>query len=121
MVTQLGMDDELGPTFLGGSGEGGLDGNPYAAWEPKEYSEATAQRIDLAVQRFIDQAHQRARSLLGEHRAELDALASALIREETLSLEQIVALLQAVREHPVAPGDQPHSPPPLEPAHLGAG
>jgi cell division protease FtsH len=49
MVTQLGMADELGPTFLGGAGEGGLDGNPYAAWEPKEYSEATAQQIDLAV------------------------------------------------------------------------
>jgi cell division protease FtsH len=116
MVTQLGMAEELGPTFLGGSGDGGPDGNPYAAWEPKEYSEATAQQIDLAVRHFIDQAHQRARSLLGEHRAELDALASALIREESLSLEQIVALLQAVQEQPVAPGDSPQSPPAREPA-----
>ena len=35
-------------------GDGGLDGNPYAAWEPKEYSEETARRIDVAVDRLID-------------------------------------------------------------------
>ena len=121
MVTQLGMAEELGPTFFGGSGEGGLDGNPYAAWEPKAYSEATAQGIDLAVRRFIDQAHQRSLSLLSEHRAALDALAAALIREESLNLEQIVALLQALQEHPVVPGDQVQSPPVLEPERILAG
>jgi cell division protease FtsH len=117
MVTQLGMAEALGPTYLGGSEDGGLDRNPYAAWEPKAYSEATAQGIDLAVRGFVDQAHQRARSLLGEHRAELDVLAAALIREESLSLEQIVALLQAVREQPMAPGDAPQSPLASEPVH----
>jgi cell division protease FtsH len=115
MVTQLGMADQLGPTYLGGSEDGGLDGNPYAAWEPKAYSEATAQGIDLAVRGFVDQAHQRARSLLGEHRAELDVLAAALIREESLSLEQIVALLQAVPEQPMAPADSLQSPPAPKP------
>jgi cell division protease FtsH len=121
MVTQLGMAEELGPTVFGGSGEGGLDGNPYAAWEPKEYSEATAQQIDLAVRHFIDQAHQQARSLLGEHRAELDALAAGLVREESLSREQIVALLQAVREQPMAPGDPQQSPPARGPVRALAG
>jgi hypothetical protein len=102
-------------------GAGKPDGNPYAAWEPKDYSEATAQRIGLAVRHFIDQAHQQARSLLGEHRAELDALAAALIREESLSLEQISALLQVVREHLVAPGDPLPSPPAREPVRARAG
>lgn len=119
MVTQLGMADELGPAVFG-SGDGGLGGNPYAAWEPKEYSDATAQRIDLAVRRFIDEAHQRARSLLSEHRAALAALAAALIREESLNLEQIVALLQGLQEHPVVPGDPLQPPPVLEPALVRA-
>jgi cell division protease FtsH len=98
MVTQLGMADELGPEIFGNSGDGGLDTISYAAWEPKEYSNETAQRIDAAIYRLIDEAHQRARSLLNAHRATLDAIVSALLREESLNLEQIVALVQATQE-----------------------
>jgi cell division protease FtsH len=94
MVTQLGMADELGPEYFGGSADGGPDGNPYAAWEPKEYSEATAQRIDGAVRRLIGEAHERARSVLSSHRSALDALAGALMKEESLDLDQIRALVQ---------------------------
>ena len=93
MVTQLGMADELGPEYFGGS-TGGLDGNPYAAWEPKEYSEATAQRIDAAVGRLIEEAHELARTVLSAHRGTLDALAAALMREESLDLDQIRALVE---------------------------
>jgi cell division protease FtsH len=117
MVTQLGMAEELGPTFLGGSGDGGLDPNPYATWEPKEYSEATAQRIDLAVRHFIDQAHLQAHTLLSDHRTELDTLAAALIREESLSREQIVALLGPAREQPGASVDPLPSEQAREPVH----
>jgi cell division protease FtsH len=121
MVTQLGMADELGPAIFGGSGDGGLDGNPYAAWEPKEYSDETALRIDAAVLRLIDEAHQHAHSLLSENRDALDALATALMRDESLNLEQIVALMQAVQGHPVVPGDLLKSPPVLEPVLVPAG
>ena len=79
MVTQLGMAEELGPEYFGGSTDG-LEGNPYAAWEPKEYSEATAQRIDAAVGRLIEGAHALARTVLRSHRAALDALAGALMK-----------------------------------------
>jgi len=96
MVTQLGMDDELGPEIFGGSGESGLDGSPYAAWEPKEYSEDTARRIDAAVHRLISEAHQKACSLLGANRPALDALSDALLHEESLDLDQIVALVRAI-------------------------
>ena len=103
MVAQLGMDQELGPTIFESSGDSSLDGSAYAAWEPKAYSEATAQQIDLAIRQFVDRAHEQARSLLSEHRAELDVLAAALIREESLSLEQIVSLLHDVQEQSAAP------------------
>jgi cell division protease FtsH len=93
MVTQLGMDDELGPAVFGAD-ESGLNGSPYATWEPKEYSDDTARRIDAAVHRLIDEAHQKARALLGANRPALDAISNALLHEETLNLEQIVALVR---------------------------
>ncbi len=113
MVTQLGMAEELGPTVYGAPGDGDLGGSPYAAWEPKEYSEETASRIDAAVQRLIDEAHQQARSLLSKNRPTLDAICNALVQEETLTLEQIVAIVQSVqdgdRNQPVAQADRRES------------
>ncbi|HWE61144.1 MAG TPA: ATP-dependent zinc metalloprotease FtsH [Chloroflexota bacterium] len=95
MVTQLGMADELGPEYLGGS-EDGLDG-AVSPWEPKEYSDETAQRIDSAVSRLIDEAHKRARDLLSANRAALDAIAHALFEEESLTFEQVDTLIRAIR------------------------
>ena len=112
MVTQLGMAAEMGPEAFA-SGDGGLDANPFASWEPKEYSDETAQRIDAAVHRLIDEAHQQAHALLSAHRDELDALSRALLREESLNLEQIVAIVDATQEgslgHPVVLNDRPQS------------
>lgn len=113
MVTQLGMDDQLGPENFGSAGDGVLDGNPYAAWEPKDYSDETARRIDAAVHRMIDAAHRRALALLGEHRASLDAIATALLREESLNLDQIIAVMPAmpvpITEVPGQPQSAPQS------------
>jgi len=109
MVTQLFMAAELGPQFFGNRGDSGLDAHAYAAWEPQEYSDETARRIDDAVRRLIDEAHQRARTLLSAHRAALDAIAVALRREESLDLEQIVALVGAAEDgspgHPLSLGE----------------
>jgi cell division protease FtsH len=103
MVTQLGMADELGPIYLGGRGEGMVTRTsaPDAAmaaantWEPKEYSDETARRIDAAVQRHIDEAHERARAVLSENRVALDAIAEALVREESLDREELTAIINA--------------------------
>jgi cell division protease FtsH len=94
MVMQLGMADELGPEYFGGA-DNGLDGQGYAPWEPKEYSDETAKRIDDAVARLIDDAHQRARNVLTTHRDRLDAVAAALLREESLDGEQLAAIVNA--------------------------
>jgi cell division protease FtsH len=105
MVTQLGMADELGPTYFGGAGDDALSGGLSSSWELKEYSEETARRIDAAVHRLTDEAHQRARTVLRGHRAALDAIAAALLREESLDREQLTALITAhhvpVHEPPV--------------------
>jgi cell division protease FtsH len=49
-----------------------------------ETSQATQQLIDDEVRRLIDDAHQNVTDLLSAHRAQLKALAEALLRSETL-------------------------------------
>jgi cell division protease FtsH len=95
MVTQLGMAEEIGPEYLGGA-ESALDGRTYAPWEPKDYSEETAARIDMAVHRLIEEAHQCARSILSEHQDTLHAVATALLLEESLDRDQLLKLVNAV-------------------------
>jgi cell division protease FtsH len=108
MVTQLGMADELGPEYFGG--DDGLPGQPGVPgdgarnpWEPRVYSNATARRIDEAVHRLIEEAHTRARRVLTDNRATLDAIAAALLREESLSREELTDIVNAHR----APGQEP--------------
>src|SRR2546425_11209958 len=57
------------------------------------YSEVTAERLDAEVERLITQAHQQARSVLTEHRDALDRLAQALLQEEVLEREQVLAIV----------------------------
>jgi cell division protease FtsH len=94
MVTQLGMADEIGPEYFGGSADGVVDRRLYVPWEPKEYSEETARHIDEAVHRLIEEAHRRARSILTAHRATLDAVAAALLHEEALDRDQLAAVVE---------------------------
>jgi cell division protease FtsH len=93
MVMQLGMADELGPVYFGGSGDDALSSRTFNLWAPKEYSDETAQRIDAAVHRLTDEAHERARAVLRGNRAALDAIADALVREESLDAKQLAALI----------------------------
>ncbi|MBV9280142.1 MAG: ATP-dependent zinc metalloprotease FtsH [Chloroflexi bacterium] len=107
MVTQLGMSDELGPEYFGGSSDDALGGRLANPWEPKEYSEETARRIDEAVARLIDEAHLTARKVLSENRAALDAIAQALIVDESLDRAQLTSIINT---H-LAPGQEPFAVP----------
>jgi cell division protease FtsH len=94
MVTELGMADDVGPTYFGSG-----DGAAYNPWEAREYSDETARRIDEAVERLVNEAHQTALNVLKENRSVLDAVAAALMQEESLSTEQLAAIIDA---HPEA-------------------
>ena len=82
MVGIWGMSDELGPVYFGLGEQEPFLGRALA--REQSYSDQTAASIDRAVQTMIEQAHQSAAGLLRAHRTELDALAAALLREETL-------------------------------------
>jgi cell division protease FtsH len=90
MVTRWGMSklglaafktDEEQP-FLG-----------YEISQGRDYSEATAARVDQEVMRLLEETHDRARRCLTDSRERLDRLVEALLREETVGSDELIRIL----------------------------
>lgn len=60
----------------------------------RPYSDATAELIDREVEELVKEASRRAEVVLKENRAHLDALAQALLEEETLEEERVAEVLK---------------------------
>lgn len=88
MVTRWGMSDALGMVELAGRDNPYLSSG-YGQLGRKDISEHTAQQVDQEVRRIIQECHTEATRLLKEHRAQLDALAKALLERETLDEQEI--------------------------------
>src|SRR6187455_391446 len=91
MVTKWGMSDELGPLQYAEADEEVFLG--YSVNRQKNMSNETAQAIDKEIRRIVEQGYGRAKSLLEEHREQLETLAKALLEYETLSGDEIKTLL----------------------------
>jgi len=90
MVTQWGFSsDALGATAWESPNAG-----PYG---PQMASAATQQRIDVEVQAIVDKAYQECKAALTTHRALLDELTQALMREETLGADAVKELVRRYR------------------------
>ena len=98
------MSERLGPVTLAPRDAptgGTLDGFGFGG---KPYGSATADAIDAEVQRLLEEAADEASQLLLAHRRELDALAAALLEDETLdepSIRRATGLLVIPRIAPV--------------------
>ncbi len=100
MVARYGMDDGLGyvtydsdkPSFLGQPADG--------SYFTRRFSEATAERIDEAVQRIIAEVFARATQILSENRAVLDRSAHALLAAETLDEHALADLTKNLKRAP---------------------
>ncbi len=91
MVTKYGMSDALGPIALESDGAALFGRGMYG----KEYSEAMGTRIDNEVKRIMDEAWERARTILVEKRDALDSIAKELIAVENIEREAFEKLLIA--------------------------
>ncbi len=95
MVTQYGMSPLLGPVTLQNAGAGMF--LPETQPAPRgEFSERTAQSIDEEVRRLLNESEQRVHVTLTEKRAQLDALAAALLEHETVDRSALLALMNQV-------------------------
>jgi cell division protease FtsH len=99
MTMRFGMSDKLGPRVLGHNHGAPFLGRDMHS-EP-DYSDDMARTIDSEIRRIIEEAHQRARDILVEHRADLEALSKILLRRETIEREEFLALLQGAPESEV--------------------
>ncbi|MCR9136275.1 MAG: ATP-dependent zinc metalloprotease FtsH [Alphaproteobacteria bacterium] len=92
MVTQWGFSDELGQVSYGENQQEVFLGHSVA--QQKNVSESTAQKIDSEIHRLIDDAYASARKILTDKNDEFKTLAEGLLEYETLSGDEIKALLR---------------------------
>jgi cell division protease FtsH len=60
--------------------------------EQRDYSEAVAQKIDKEVGQLVNQAYDKAKSILTTYKEDLIRVSEALLEKETLSKEEFEAL-----------------------------
>jgi cell division protease FtsH len=87
MVCQWGMSDKLGMVQYGNDHDHVYMGRDMV--QRQEYSEFTAQEIDTEVKRIINEAYDRAKSLIDAHRDKLAIIANALLEYESLDGDQV--------------------------------
>ncbi|MEP2735570.1 MAG: ATP-dependent zinc metalloprotease FtsH [Erythrobacter sp.] len=91
MVTKWGMSEKLGPLQYEESQEGYLGmGQTARTMGGAE----TNKMIDAEIKGLVEGAHKRATQLLKKHSDELELLAQAMLEYETLSGDEITALLK---------------------------
>ncbi len=92
MVCELGMSDVVGPINYTAPRESNFLGRDFAL--AQDLSEEILAMINNEVRRICDEQYDRARQLLLEHRGQLDAITDGLMRFETLSGDEIAAVLR---------------------------
>ena len=91
MVTLYGMSS-LGPVKYNGGNDNVFLGRDYNA--PSNVSGQVAFEIYQEVRNIIDQCHNKAKEIIGEHKDELVRIAKALMEYETLTSEQIERIVK---------------------------
>jgi len=92
MITEYGFSDKLGPLRYSENEEEVFLG--HSVTQRKNVSDATAKIIDDEIRRLIDDAEIVARKVLEEHREDLNLIANALLEYETLTGDEVKALLR---------------------------
>jgi cell division protease FtsH len=90
MVTRWGMG-KLGLVAFRSD-----DHQPFLGYDlsqGRDYSEATAAKIDQEVQRLLDERHKSVNELLTSAREKLDRLVKALLQEETVDQRMLAEIL----------------------------
>ncbi len=91
MVCEWGMSD-LGPLTFGKKEEQIFLGREIA--QHRDYSEATAVKIDAEVQKLVGRGYSAAKELLSANRDVLERIAHALIEREVLDAAQIKMIIE---------------------------
>jgi len=92
MVCEWGMSEEMGPLTFGKKEEQIFLGREIA--QHRDYSEATAIKIDSQVSELVRSGYERAQQIIQENAAALVRIAEALLEREVLDGADIKALIE---------------------------
>jgi cell division protease FtsH len=92
MITEFGMSDKLGRVRYSSNEQEIFLGHSVA--QQKNVSESTSEMIDQEVRRLIEEGERTARRILEERTDDLHKIARALLEFETLSGDEVRALLR---------------------------
>ncbi|MFP3936953.1 MAG: ATP-dependent zinc metalloprotease FtsH [Phycisphaerae bacterium] len=93
MVLDWGMSERLGYVRYNGSDQQQM-APMMGDFNSREYSDKTAEVIDEEIRKFIDAGYRNARHLAETHRQQLQNLADALIKYETLSGQDVQRIVE---------------------------
>jgi cell division protease FtsH len=94
MVKEYGMSARMGLSTYERPHNPFLKGDSYMPNE-REYSEKVAAEIDDEVKGILQQAYERAKQIIQEKRAMVEALASRLLEKEVVNREDFLKLVDA--------------------------
>ena len=96
MISRWGMSDVIGPVSVSASQEEVFLGHEIS--REREFSDATAEKIDEEVRKLITDIEANVKQRLSDNRQRLERLAETLLEEETLEAEEIASLLDMEQE-----------------------
>ncbi len=111
MVAEWGMSEEIGAINYATQSDNDFLGREFRLGS--EHSQETAKRLDIEVKKILDECYERAREILIEDRVILDEIAEALLRYETISGEEVRAIVEGATAEGLRPEAEKPSPPPL--------
>ncbi len=91
MVTEWGFSDTLGPLRYSENEEEIFLGRSVT--QHKNVSDSTAELIDIEIRKLVEDGEKTAWKIMTEHRDELDIISKALLEYETLSGDEVKALM----------------------------
>lgn len=104
MVMRYGFSEKLGPMVYGSDENEIFLGRDIS--QGRHYSDEVASDIDAEIRLFIDNAYDRAMSILTEHRDKLDAVAAVLLEKEKVTGEEFKNIMSGGEEAPAEPSPE---------------
>ena len=95
MVSLYGMSDELGLMATASVHSQYLDGQAHM-----DCSQETASKVDMAVQKLLNQCYEDAKRTLIENRSLLNEISEYLLAKETITGDELMAYVNAAKAEP---------------------
>jgi len=93
IVTKFGMDETLGPRSFGQEDE--MTYLNKELGDERDYSEKTAESIDQAIAKIVDQAYHKTAKIVKENKEKIEKTITVLMQKETLEKEEFEKIMRS--------------------------